>query len=748
MKNNGFVNKSHWVYFVGFSIILALPILTIPPYFFPPDWGKTIIFRSILAIFLLLFTYQFFYKKQDLDLPSVKNNKIIWALSGLFGFFFLASIFSVDPYFSFFGSPVRSGGFINFAFYIIFAIFTFFIIKESEWKKLWNFAIFTGIGVSFVALIQYFGLFKTIFATFQNRPPSTIGNPILLGIYILLLLFVTLVFFIKEKRLLYKVLYGIAIALFLFVILISESRAAYLGCVIGSIYFLLSYPKKLPILKITIGILLLIIGGFIFYANTIGHFPAFLEKNRLFQSVQSRLSVNSLLSEGRFPAWPVGFRAFLEKPLLGWGPENYSVGFDKHYTPSAGAEWWDRAHNVPLEIAATAGLPALICYLALFIILFWQLRKVKLAKKNTDQEQNTESILMAHGIQATLIAYFIANLFSFDSFSTYILFFFIIGYSLYLTNTKYPEIANVRHLQKYKKTILAFLFVLLVWFLWQYNIVPFYINAEVNKASDFVKQKNCAATFITMNKELQNHSFLDSYVRLEYGEFIKNCNDYYPQNSSVYMKKGLEVIGQALKMQPLYTRYWIFMASATNSLAAKETNADTKNNLITQAKYYLDQAIKLAPNHQEIIIEQARMEMNAGDYQKMQSYSNDCIALNADLGDCYWELALSQIYLKDINNAQKNIEIAGSKGYSINSEVSLGQLADAYYFITDYRTLASIYEKLIIINQSSAQYHSSLAFFYSKLGEYAKARHEAMEALKRSPESKPNVDAFLRTLPY
>src|SRR5260221_7145826 len=110
MKNNGFVNKFHWVYFVGFLIILALPILTIPPYFFPPDWGKTIIFRSILAVFLLLFTYQFFYRKQELDLPSLKKNNIIWVLGGLFGFFLLASIFSVDPYFSFWGSPYRSGG--------------------------------------------------------------------------------------------------------------------------------------------------------------------------------------------------------------------------------------------------------------------------------------------------------------------------------------------------------------------------------------------------------------------------------------------------------------------------------------------------------------------------------------------------------------------------------------------------------------------------------------------------------------
>ena len=94
-------NQWQWLYKAGFFIILSLPFLTWSPWFYPPDWGKAIVFRSIMAILLFLFLYQFLYQKNELNLPDVKKNKIAWLLAGLFLIYFISSIFSVDPYFSF-----------------------------------------------------------------------------------------------------------------------------------------------------------------------------------------------------------------------------------------------------------------------------------------------------------------------------------------------------------------------------------------------------------------------------------------------------------------------------------------------------------------------------------------------------------------------------------------------------------------------------------------------------------------------
>jgi tetratricopeptide (TPR) repeat protein len=103
--------------------------------------------------------------------------------------------------------------------------------------------------------------------------------------------------------------------------------------------------------------------------------------------------------------------------------------------------------------------------------------------------------------------------------------------------------------------------------------------------------------------------------------------------------------------------------------------------------------------------------------------------------------------LQNTNDAKKNILTADNKGYNISSLASLGELSDAYGSILDYQDLITIYEGLVTTNPKIAQYHSSLAFLYKELGEYNKAKQEALNALQLSPESKQSVDEFLRTLP-
>jgi hypothetical protein len=190
MENNKFMNKLRWVYLTGFGIILALPILTLPPWFFPPDWGKTIIFRSIMAIMLFLFLAKNLAKS---DFTKFKRNPIIWALGALFTTFLLATIFSVDPNFSLWGSPYRGGGFVTFAFYFAFVILASVFFSAKNWRKALDFSIFIGVLVSLLGIMQSQGI---IFTT-VGRPFATMGNSIILGIYLLLLSFIAVSFGIK-----------------------------------------------------------------------------------------------------------------------------------------------------------------------------------------------------------------------------------------------------------------------------------------------------------------------------------------------------------------------------------------------------------------------------------------------------------------------------------------------------------------------------------------------------------------------
>ena len=792
MKNNNIQNKFNWAYLIGFFIILALPLFNLPPWFYPPDWGKAIVFRSIIAIFLFLFLYQLLYRKNELSLSDIKKNKIIWALIGLFGVFLLASIFSVDPYFSFWGSPYRGGGFMTFAFYFVFAVLAFILFKKNDpstdsglsWKKAWIFSIIIGLLVCVIALFQFYGIFNKIFISVGSRPGSTIGNPIFLGIYLLLLFFPTLSFAIKEsfgeaqdrKNKYLKIFYIFSLLIFLYVIFIAGSRAAYLGIFTGILFFLLAYPKKLKLLKICLGLFLIFVASIVFYVNTQSHFPQILEKNRIFVILQVRLSIKSAFNDERYKAWQTVLKEVEDRPILGWGPENLAVGFDKFYDPNVTTSpWWDKAHNVFLDIGAQTGILGILAYLALFVALFWQLQKNK--RKTEDESRK----VIINGIQATLAGYLVANFFSFDSFASYLIFFFIIGYSLHLTSSNSAEITlmttqknaegisnNQRNNQreisgktplkqtiKYKKTIITISFILLVLFLWQYNLAPFQITKQINIADNLINGKKCNQALNLMDKLLSKHSFVDSYLIMRYVSNLKTCAGYYPEKDLAYAQKGVPLLNEAVKIQPLYTRYWLYFGSFTTVIANSEQNPQIKQDLISRAYSYFDKAETLSPLHTEIFLERAKTDLITENYQGMKQNAERCINIKPDIGYCYWIKSLAELYMNDQQNAEKDSQAAANHGFDINSPGADFQLIDVYIKTEQYDKLAGIYEKFIAENrgygssaENTAQYHSSLALAYSKMGQYKKAREQAMIFLKLMPGAKDEVNAFLQTLPY
>ena len=719
-KINEVNNKINWIYKIGFFIILALPLLILPPYFFPADWGKTIVFRSMLAIMLFLFVWQILYpprlgeagKKNDTPSPSFKRNYMAWALGSLLTVFTLATIFSVDVNFSLWGSPYRGGGFVDFAFYFVFALLAFILFKKEDWKNAWNFSIFIGVLVSLLGIIQYYGLFNQIFITMSGQPPSTMGNPILLAIYLLLIFFPTLSFTIKEKNKNIKIFYIASLVIFLFTILITGTRAAYFGIIIGVLYFLFFYPKKIKYLKIAIGLSLTFLFLFVIYANSGLQLPKLLQ-NRIIQQTVSQLSVKRALNDERYRAWQTVSKEILDRPILGWGPENLAVGFDKFYDPTVTqTPWWDKAHNVFFQIGAEAGILGILTYIILFIFLFWQLQNTK--KKSSDENQK----IIITGIQAALIGYLVAMFFSFDSYGTYIILFLLIGYSLHLIYGQNQKIAQYSATKKtwWKPCAIFIFFIVLAIFLWQYNFVPLQINAQINQANDLANQKQCDQAFNLMDNALQQHSFLDSYGIMEYVDIAKTCSGYYPENTLKYTQKSVDLLSEAIKIQPLYTRYWLYLGTLTTTLANNENAVAKKNDLIKQADGYFSKALQLAPKHQEIFIGKSQLDIVAGDYKNAQNDSEECIKLNSNLGDCYWQLGISEIYLNNKADAQKNILLAKQKGYDTESESSLDDLVNAYGQISDYQDLAPVFQKLVAINPNNAQYRTYLNYVNSKLG--------------------------------
>ena len=81
----------------------------------------------------------------------------------------------------------------------------------------------------------------------------------------------------------------------------------------------------------------------------------------------------------RLWTWGSALSGFIEKPLLGWGPENFSYAFDKYYNPnhSLVEPWFDRAHNAFLEYLTGGGVLLLLAYLLIFFIFYRHLFRIR-----------------------------------------------------------------------------------------------------------------------------------------------------------------------------------------------------------------------------------------------------------------------------------------------------------------------------------------------------------------------------------
>lgn len=763
MKNN----LPRLLLLTGIFIILLLPLLNLPPYFSPPDWGKSIAFRLIfLALLAGSAAWALLNRSFALRLGPAKPYLLL--LLGLVVVFSISSFFAADPNFAFWGNPMRGGGFVNFSLLTLFGCFLFFSLSLKEWNWAWRTALFTAALVSLFAIFQWQGWFSNIFIEKVSRPMSTLGNDIQLGIFLLLFLFPTLGFFISKKGLWMKVLYALLAFLFLVVIGLTGSRGAYMGLGLGLFFFvtLFPFPKlwQSLVAKLTFFFLMLIPAFMLYYANvqftpeTTRDPNSLYVKNPTFASMVDRFSLAQLVQEPRFSAWQVGWEAVKDRPLLGWGMEHFPFAFDRNYDPqlpniqyiqNSSNSWWDRGHNVLVDIGVQGGFLGLLLYLSLFGALFWGLQKAK----------NMEGVssFQIHSLQAAFLAYFGALLFGFDSFTTYLAFFFLVGYSLYIITRGQaaPAPANVPSSPRLTPVngIAILIFVLAyVFFAWQYTLKPFLANAEVTAAGKYMRDGKPIPSLTHAEKALKyKGSPIEGYIYAKYFDMMREAKEIPGITPFQFAQKGYSLMREAAGFWPYHTRNWIFLGQLANILLERGAQAQALSTedveTITQAAHdAFKRAAELSPKHQEIYLEWIKTFIVTKDFEGAKLKAEECAAIDPRTGECAWLKGVAEIALGQTKEAEQDFGIAKFKGFDANSSYALSQLAKAYDAIKNYQKLTEIFEQLAEVTKSP-QHYATLAALYKELGQYAKARQAALKVLELDPNSKAEVEEFLKTLP-
>ena len=208
-----------------------------------------------------------------------------------------------------------------------------------------------------------------------NAVSGLFNNPNYLGSWLNIIWPLGIAYLLSQYRIKFKIL---IISIFLTSIassiLLSASRAAWLCFFLSSILFFIRFTKKwLVIFLVAIASLyLLTSNSFIFESiNQFLHTNLHIE---LLDSFNKETYINEI---SRIDIWRIGINNILERPIWGHGASS----FPTHINELTGL-WKGHAHNLPIELIYSYGLPAgILILLPFFYTLFLASRNIFLIKR-------------------------------------------------------------------------------------------------------------------------------------------------------------------------------------------------------------------------------------------------------------------------------------------------------------------------------------------------------------------------------
>lgn len=305
----------------------------------------------------------------------------------------LATLLSMSPQLSFWGSRMRAQGTYTWlGFGIFFLIILRVLRRQDQLERFITTLLAISFPVALYGVIQHFGItllqFTGTTIVVPERVISTIGNAIFIAAYLTMVVPLTLWRLMRTLRewpadhsleLAFGVgLYTVLLALQLLCMLYTQSRGPILALVVALffMFFLLAllYDQRWWAWGTLAGGL----SAFLFLlALNVSALPLDGLRQLPYLSRFSQLTteMGSGVLFKRSLAWETVLDAVVASPLrllLGYGPETMSVLFDRFVVAEAPWLSFDRAHNVLFDMLFDTGVVGAVAYLLLFGLIFYR----------------------------------------------------------------------------------------------------------------------------------------------------------------------------------------------------------------------------------------------------------------------------------------------------------------------------------------------------------------------------------------
>jgi O-antigen ligase len=552
-----------------------------------------------------------------------KKSAMLYVLGGFMIILLLATLNSINPTRSMWSNFERMEGFVTMLYMAALFVVASSTIRFREWPWVMN----TSIVISIVVGIQALSTATTS----ADRISGYLGNSTYLGVYALIHIFFGLLGAAmifrgnRERELMesgeHKTAHKLSIrnythiAAYLFVSVFNAfilfktgTRGAFVGLVIGlilsSIY--LSWKEKNKIIRFgAMGFLVAVLLSVSFLgifknsavvqnSNQLNRFSGLITTD--YKSVLKNQG------EARTMIWRMAFEGVKERPLLGWGQDNFGYVFAKYYNPGmyGQEQWFDRSHNVFMDWLIAGGVLGLLGYLSLFATALYFIFS----------KRSKFTVIEKAVWLGALTAYFVHNIFVFDNLSSYVLFFLILAYiNDRYTHDRHEKVdgKNLSENETNKIILISIVSVIVLIFIaYQTILKPYTQNKSIINILQSSQNINELNKVDTNFKNVLNLGPTGKF------EAFEQLSTYLPkiialQSISTTTKQNLvKVFEESVKEYDQKisddARYNYFVSNTYSALGDKD-----------RALIYVNKAYDLSPQKQSFAYAKALVMLNHGD---------------------------------------------------------------------------------------------------------------------------------------
>lgn len=362
------------IYYIVLILIIGLPAIKLLSYilFLNNIVDNTFVINHVYLLWIVIPPLIIIY----LIGMFSKNFKFTYAdyiIYVLIIFAILSTIFSIDTNISIFGEEYRYEGVLS----IISYYFIFLNVKNISNKKykqnIINIFLIVGVIQVIYGILQVYTNFEFIKHFSKSYMAMGLcGNPNFFGSYIIMHLMLSISSYLIERKNRYLLL----TIIFFIGLTLAGSTGPFLGFLLSFIFLIICFYKRTNIKTIIKTIILLIITYFIidyslnYTYNKI--YNSGIDRNynistEIFDTVITKDKAGETIGNGRLILWKNSLPLVKKYWLLGAGLDNFKKVYPYN---GIGRIYFDKAHNVYLQMAITNGSIALILYCALCFIIF------------------------------------------------------------------------------------------------------------------------------------------------------------------------------------------------------------------------------------------------------------------------------------------------------------------------------------------------------------------------------------------